>query len=370
MLDRKRGTVLRILAERPGAQEIAVEIDGTEARAVNYPRLTGTVSAGDEVLLNTTAVNLGLGTGGVHFVICNLSNPERESEQTSGHVMKLRYTPLQEAVLSVEEDASPDQEKVREFESLGGMPVICCELHSQIAPASAALKALTGYQARVVYVMTDGAALPLAFSRLVSELKEKGLLDATITCGQAFGGDIEAVNLYTGLIAAKEVARTDAVIVCQGPGNAGTGSRYGFSGIQQGEAINAARILGGQPIAVARISFADPRERHRGVSHHTVTVLGEIALSPCLVALPEMREDKARLIAEKLEPALRWSMHEARVLDGEPGLAELARKDIRVTTMGRSVEEDREFFLAASAAGALAAELLEGEVDAAPARVR
>jgi len=358
MLNRAVGKVIRITTERPGIQEIAVELDGIEARAVCYTDLTGEVIPGDQVLLNTTAVDLGLGTGGAHFVICNLSDPAKNAEPTPGHIMKLRYTPLQEAVLSVEEDASPDQEHIKEFESLGGMPVVCCELHSQIAPAATAIKSLTDYRAKVAYIMTDGAALPLAFSRLVTELKEKGLLDVTITCGQAFGGDIEAVNIYTALIAAKEVGGADVVIVSQGPGNAGTGTKFGFSGIQQGEALNAAGILGGTPIACVRMSFADARERHQGVSHHTVTVLESIALKPVQVALPELPEDQAALVNDQLAKI----NHQVSVLDGEPGLNELAKKNIRVKTMGRSVDQDRAFFLAASAAGSLAVEFAEKKV--------
>lgn len=357
MLNRKTAIVNEIASERPGVQEI---IAGGE-RAVNYVRLTGRVEVGDQVLLNTTAVDLGLGTGGVHFVIANLSSPTPGTDAGRGHIMKLRYTPLQLAVLSAEEDLSPHHERIREFQSLDAMPAVCCELHSQIAPVAAAIKVATNYTARVAYVMTDGAALPIALSRLVAELKEKRLLDVTITCGQAFGGDMEAINVYSGLIAAKEAAGADIAIVSQGPGNAGTGTQYGFSGIQQGEAINAARILGGRPIAVPRMSFADARERHQGVSHHTLTVLGEIALSPCIVAIPDLPEPIATRVFEQLDPVLRWSMHELRVADGEPGLSELERKGIRVTTMGRSVEQDREFFLAASASGTIAAELLEGD---------
>ena len=336
-----------VLSTRPGAQEILVG----EERAVNYPDLTGKVEVGDEVLLNTTAVDLDLGTGGVHFVIANLTRPVGEMESSPGHIMKLRYTPLQRSVLSVEEDDSPYRQAIQDFESLDGMPVVCCELHSQIAPAAAALKAGTDYKARIAYVMTDGAALPIAFSRLVAELKEKGLLDSAITCGQAFGGDIEAINIYTALIAAKEVAKADAAIVCQGPGNAGTGSNFGFSGIQQGEALNACNILRGSAIAVLRISFADPRERHRGVSHHSMTVLTDIVHSPVLAALPNDR------FVDKLSSL----PHRIKVLDAEPGLAELELKGIKVTTMGRSIEQDRDFFLAASAGGALAAEILKGK---------
>ena len=164
MLNRKRAKVTEITSERPGAQEVIVDLSGVEAHAICYPDLSGPVAPGDEVLLNTTAVDLDLGTGGVHFVICNLSRPVEDTKPSPGHIMKLRYTPLQEAVLSVEEDDNPDQKRIQEFESLDGMPVICCELHSQIAPAAAALKALTNYQARIAYIMTDGAALPIGLS--------------------------------------------------------------------------------------------------------------------------------------------------------------------------------------------------------------
>lgn len=357
MLNRKTAKIIAILSERPGATEVIVEIAGRREKAVNYPDLTGSVSPGDEVLLNTTAVDLALGTGGVHFVICNLSDPAQSDRPSDGHIMKLRYTPLQEAILAVEEDDSPDQERIRQFESLDGMPVICCELLSQIAPAAAAVKALTDHRARVAYIMTDGAALPLGFSRLVSELREKGMLDATITCGQAFGGEIETINVYTALIAAKQVAHADVAIVCQGPGNAGAASKYGFSGIQQGEAMNAASILCGTAIAIARMSFADPRERHRGMSHHTRTILSKIALRPVIVALPELPEGKALFVAEQLELLMQETEHQVRTVDAGIGLEELSAKGIEVKTMGRTMDEDREFFLAASAGGVVAADL-------------
>ncbi|MHB0912987.1 MAG: DUF3866 family protein [Armatimonadota bacterium] len=338
MLNRREVTVQEILTERPGIQELLV--DG--GRAVNYPALSGPVFPGDRVLVNTTAVDLALGTGGVHFVICNLSRQE-EPHPEPGHIMKLRYTPLQTAVLSVEE-ASPEKLAA----SLDGFPVVCCELHSQVAPVAAAVKARHA-NARVAYVMTDGAALPLAFSRLVSELRGAGLIDTTVTCGQAFGGEIEAINLYTGLLAARSVA--DVAVVAQGPGNAGAGTKYGFSGLQQAEAVNAAGVLGGRAVVALRVSFADPRERHRGISHHSLTAL-QVALQPAIVALPELSDEKMKMVTQTLDSLP--ERYEICTADGEPGLAELARRGVKVRTMGRSVDEDREFFLAASAAGALA----------------
>ena len=76
----------------------------------------------------------------------------------------------------------------------------------------------------------------------------------------------------------------DIAVVAQGPGNLGTGTRWGFSGVAAGEAVNAAAALGGRPVASLRISDADPRMRHRGVSHHSLTAYGRVALARADVA--------------------------------------------------------------------------------------
>ncbi len=91
---------------------------------------------------------------------------------------------------------------------------------------------------------------------------------------------MECTNIYTGLIAAKEVLKGDITIITMGPGIVGTGTKYGFSGIEQGQIIDAVNTLGGNPIVVPRISFRDLRERHKGMSHHTRTILSEIAKHP------------------------------------------------------------------------------------------
>ena len=134
--------------------------------------------------------------------------------------------------------------------------------------------------------MSDGGALPLWFSRTVSGLREAGWLAATVTVGQAFGGDLEAVTLHSGLLAARLVLGCDVVVVTQGPGNLGTGTRWGFSGVAAGEAVNAAAVLRGRPVAALRVSAADPRARHRGVSHHSLTAYGRVALAAADVVVP------------------------------------------------------------------------------------
>ena len=359
MLSRSIGIVKSIDRAREGACEITVEVAGQLRRAIAYPNLTASVGVGDEVLLNTTALDKALGTGGVDFVMANLSDPAGEQScDEPGHIVKARYTPVQHTTLSVEEQDSPHRAAIDDFETLNGLPVVIGQLHSQLAPACAAVKRRTRNQARVAYIMTDSAALPIAFSRLVSELREKKLLDVTITAGQAFGGEYEAVNIYTAIIAAKEVANADVVIICPGPGHVGTGTKLGFSAIEQGEIVNAVNLLDGNAIAIARISYADERQRHQGLSHHTLTSLGFVALSGCTLILPMIDQMRLCMIQEQIAHSPVAYRHKVRILDGSCGIAELQEKGVRMSSMGRSYEQDPEFFLSAAAAGALAAEII------------
>lgn len=371
MRRRAKGTVHAVIAERPGAQEVLVRIANSDGLrtlddgcrpALNLTALCGPVSIGDTVVVNTLAVELGLGTGGLDFVVSS-DRPIAESSEPPGHVLKLRYTPLQTPVLAVEAPESPHHDALRLFASLDDVPVVCAELHSQLPAICAAakweLEAFGISDTRIVYVMTDGAALPMAFSRLVPELRARRLLDATITAGQAFGGDYEAINLYSALAAARDVAGAHIIVVAQGPGNVGTETPLGFSGVDQGLAINAAASLGGVPIAVARISFADPRDRHQGISHHTLSVLRHVARAPALVPVPRLPMAQMRLIQTALETFDVTEEHQPITVDAERGLAALERAGLAVTTMGRDMHEERAFFLSAAAAGLLAAQLVE-----------
>lgn len=337
-----------------GAQRLTVTLDGADGpgRAVAYPSLTGACAAGDRVLCNTTAVDLALGTGGEHFVVARAGDGVSFDDPVPGHIMKLRYTPLQRDVTVVEEPASGHHETMAEARSLDGMPVVCCGLHSQLALVAAAVKQASP-EARVAYVMTDEASLPLAVSRLVPKLVHAGLLDCTFTAGQAFGGQYEAVNLYSALLAARHVAEADIAIVAIGPGIPGTATPFGHSGIAQGQAINAASALGGRPVAALRVSFADPRPRHVPVSHQTLTALGVVALAPALVAVPALPSADGIALEAALERSGIWSRHEARRVE-QPRMPDL--RSIEVRSMGRSAEEDPAFFLAAAAAGVVAAE--------------
>lgn len=360
LLQAELGVVTRVIASRPGAQEVQVKVGNREESAVGYTRLLGELHPGERVLLNTTAVRAGLGSGGYHFVMKG-EGEGREGDSVSdasgfrGHVVKLRYTPLQFRCLSVEEQESPHREAMEACDGLAEMPVIVGALHSHIAPAVAAAKALLP-ELRIAYLMTDAAALPLAFSKLVADLRAAGLVDATITTGQAFGGDYEAVNVYTGMLAARAVVGAQVVVIAQGPGNVGTETEWGFGSIAQGEHINAAAVLGGIPIGVPRISFADPRPRHRGVSRQSLVALGRVALVEAIVSVPQMDPERLELVHRQLDDEGITEKHEVLVAQGECGLEELVRRGLEVKSMGRRVEQDPEFFLAAAAAGAIAAE--------------
>lgn len=353
MLETRVGTVRAVRRLEDGTLRLEVDVKGETRPALAFAQIAGAVETGDRVLVNTTAISLKLGTGGLDFVVANLSNPSGKAGEAMGHIMKLRYSPLQFAVSCEEE--SPDG--LEEFPDLQGMPVVAAGLHSQVAGVAAGVKALKP-DARVVYIMTDGASLPLGLSDLVRTLTAEHLLDETITCGQAFGGGREAVNIPSALAVAKLRAQADVAIVCQGPGGVGTGTAVGYSGIEQGAAINAAHSLNARPVAAVRMSQADPRERHRLISHHTLTVLSRMALAPAIVALPFM-EDAPREQAIKQLSALKlFEYHEIRMFDGQPGLDLLDQRDIVPVSMGRSPEDDPLFFLAASAAGRAAAEML------------
>ncbi len=228
-----------------------------------------------------------------------------------------------------------------------------------LAPIAAGAKAAA--DARVVYVMTDGAALPGALSRLVPALRRAGLLDGFVTAGQAFGGELEAATLWTGLLAAVRVAGAEVVVVADGPGNLGTGSTWGVSALASGHAIDAAEALRGRPVAALRISFADPRERHRAVSHHSVTILERVCHAAANVAVPVLEDDAQRdavwdaLRAHRLE-----DKHQLVEVDGRAAVEELGRRGVEVTSMGRSPADDPAFFLAAGAAGVLAGRMAAG----------
>jgi Protein of unknown function (DUF3866) len=307
-----RGVVTAVLERHEGLARI--EVDG--APCVAYPALTGAVALGDEVVVNTQARTLGLGSGGFDILYVNLTRGLGLVAEAGAHVIKLPYTPGQIALRHAEEEGAGPAD------ALQGMPVVCCSLHSQLAPVCAALAGL-----RVAYVQLQGGALPLVLSDTVRVLKDRGLLAATVTVGACFGGEVECVTPWLALAWAKQAGHEIAVCAI-GPGIVGTASRLGHGGLAAATAANAALALGGRPVIAARVSEADPRERHRGLSHHTEAVLD--------LCLGEVRVATA---------------------DDEEGWRE-ASAGLPLEHMGRGPDEDPAFFAAAFAAGRMARRLL------------
>jgi hypothetical protein len=355
----RSGIVSSVRREWRGAVELEVSTDDGLVKALAYPALTGAPQPGDRVLLNVGAQVMGLGTGGYALVVAlpdrlPADPPDEGTTRDAGHLVKARYTPLQAITLGVDEEASPHREVMAAADSIDGMPVVLADLHSALPAILAGVHA-DRPDARVAYVMTDGGALPAWFSRTLDGLAAH--LAGTVTTGQAFGGDLEAGTVHTGLLAARHVLRADVTIVTQGPGNLGTGTRWGFSGVALGEAVNATVALGGRPIGSLRISDGDARPRHRGVSHHSLTAYGRVALVPADLPIPaDLAAGLAKDVTEALAPLA--TLH--RVVEvATDGLdAALQASPVTLSTMGRGLTEDHAYFVTAAVAGRHAATLL------------
>ena len=347
-------------------------IPGLQVRAVAYEALTGVPVAGERVRLEVSALDRALGTGGHAMVSARLdalpTDPPRE-----GHLVKARYMPDQVMVTGVDEQGTAHHgllsQPIGDLD-LEGMPVVVADLHSSLPAVLAGLRSPDGArQPRVVYIMTDGGALPLAYSRLVAALSEAGWLAGTVTAGQAWGGDIEAVSIHNALLAARHVLHADTAIVIQGPGNLGTETPWGFSGVACGDAVNAIATLGGRPVACLRVSQADARPRHLGISHHSMTAYGRVALAGADVVVPILEGAlgaQVRREAEVLcEPRPGAAQHRLVEVPAD-GLMELLRAaeaetGVRLSTMRRGLDEDTAAFIAAAAAGRHVRRILDAE---------
>ncbi len=307
-LSLRRGRVSAITERHD--ELVRLEVDGVPC--VAYPSVTGPVELEDEVLVNVQARELELGSGGFDVLYANLTRGLELPAEEDAHVMVLPYTPLQHARLFVEESGELDAD-------LHGLPVVCCSLHSQVAPACAALAGL-----RVAYVQVAGGALPLSLSDTVRVLRERGLVAGTAAVAPCFDADVQCVSTASALAWARQAH--DVAVCSIGPGIVGTGTRFGHGGLAAAEAANAALALGGVPVIAVRASSADERPRHRGVSHHTDAVLSLVH-------------------GEAVVPQ-----------DGE-GWRE-ACEGLPLSHMGRGPDDDPEFFAAAYAAGVAARELV------------
>jgi hypothetical protein len=328
-LDLRRGVVVAVAP-------LTVEIDGERRRAWADEVLLGEMREGDEVIVNAAALDLGLGSGGFDVVHVNLTRGLGGGVEGDAHVMKLNYSSLQHPVEPAEAESAERRT----------VPVVVLPLHGHLAPAAWAA-AQTRPGIRVGYVQTAGGALPGSLSRDVAQLRDLGLLSGHITAAPTYGGEHEALSTVGALDAATSALGWDAVLVGPGPGIIGSDTAYGHGGMAALDSAHASLSLK-LPTAISpRLSSGDPRERHRGLSHHTATVL-DLLLAPVTVVIPEGADE----IASQVEAAGAGWHHLAPVpvdLDG------YAASGLPTTTMGRKLHEDPLFFEAPLAAGAFVA---------------
>jgi Protein of unknown function (DUF3866) len=337
MLKLRRGVVT-------ATDPLRVRIGDEERQAWADTRLVGEVRDGDEVIVNVEAKDLGLGSGGFDIVHANLSRGLEGPGGSAATAMKLNYTSLQHPVEPVE--SLPD-EGIRR-----SIPVLVLSLHGQLGPAAwAAAKAGGGI--RVGYIQTAGGALPGSLSRDVPELRGRELLCDHVTAGPAYGGEREALTVSGALWAAAGPLGWDAAIAGPGPGIAGSGTALGHGGMAALDTAHASLALGLETLLAPRMSSGDPRERHRGLSHHTETVL-RLLLASVRVPVPATDPAAVELVRKAC-----GERHE--VLPREVDVDGYATSGLSATHMARSIDEDRLFFAAALAAGdGLAAAALTG----------
>jgi hypothetical protein len=338
--------VTSVRAERAGLIQVQVQIDSNQpVPAHALSQQVGPIEVGDQVVVNTTAVERGLGTGGSHIVHWNLSR-EYQGELGPGHIVKLRYLSNQMDTGAWEEtqsnSAQPRAATLRE--TLAGVRVVLCQLHSHVGAVAVGVRHVCP-GARIGYVMTDGGALPLALSDLVASLRASGVINATATAGQAFGGDFETVNVATAVQALQRDG-CEMIVLGIGPGHVGTGTQLGFSGLDLAGHAALLTKLGADVGLALRASDADQRDRHRGIGHHTATL---VELTDTGVALP-FPIDRA-VAAEEL---MGLAVSRAALVDPINLVEAAGAVGLNIESMGRRLFDDATAvaFLGAAAAWA------------------
>lgn len=379
MLKLRRATVIQTGTRHRAEQELTVELaDGGRRPAIVDTVLHGECEVGDELVVNVQALDLGLGSGGFDVVHVNLTRGLHGEGAPDAHVMKLNYSSLQHAVVPVEREHA--------LELPLGRPVAVLGLHGQL-PAVAWAFARQHPDARLGYVQTPGGALPGGRSRTVATLRERELLAGHVTAGASYGGESEAITTAGAIHHGVRALGWDAVVCGPGPGIVGSTSPLGHGGMHALDSAHSALALGAPTLLVVRMSSADPRPRHRGVSHHTLSVL-DLLLQPVTVALPagirspvgaDLRATLGSVFGSTAAERPQLSLDVDRPTGRGP--ASLTRHDWRrapidlpaymasglpAVTMGRGLVQDPLFFASALAGGAALAELCsEAHVEAA-----
>lgn len=352
MLSLEIAEVCEIVFEDVKIQVLNISIKGNSEKALNYINETGRCNIGDSLYVNTIGIRLELGTGGYHIVYCNISRGYKNEviyERAEGHIIKLKYTPMQFRVKSIEE-CDEDKSLFDSPVNLNGRPVIYTMLHSMLPPTICAIK-YKRPDIRLTCIYTYGGAMNAENSFILRELKSKGLIDYVITIGECHGGDFEAINIYTALIYSFTKLSSDIAIVCCGPGIAGTSTYYGFSTLDFILPLYAGKNLGCMPVLIPRISFKEERQRHKGLSMQTVALLN------CLdfpVHVPFLKNENLNMIYKVLDENKISCKHKIEEVYESNALVSMKKCNIKSRVMGRSYDEDPYYFDCCSAAGIFA----------------
>lgn len=364
----RQARVTNLLPGWSGVQALQVEIEaappnasqflpGQLLKALAYPQLVGPISVNQQLRIDCSALAKDLGTGGYATVLATAELPP-DALPATGHIVKARYLPHQPVVLGAEEPDSPIRAEVSAVDKLDHLPVVVADLHSALPAIIAGIRSVNS-TAKIVYIHDDSASLPVAWSRTVSELHRHKWITATISAGQSFGGTWEAASVPSALSVAKAI-KADCAIITPGPGNLGTSTRWGFSSVSSAANLHYAHALGGHPIAAVRASQADRRAAHRGISHHSLTVLRDLLLVKVTVALPNLGPDG---ICAQTRQRFNWGRsqlkcHHLELVAVERCNQALSGCPVELKTMGRSYPDDPLAFQVAAAAGIIAGEQL------------
>jgi Protein of unknown function (DUF3866) len=377
-----------------GEQRLVVELSdgeqqGRRRAAIADVSLVGRTHVGDQVVVNTEALDLELGSGGFDVVHVNLTGGLDGGGLAGANVLKLNYTSLQHAVVPVEDGEAGSLALPIE------RPVAVLALHGQLAAVAWAF-AQNAPDLRLGYVQTEGGALPGGHSRTVRALRQRGLLAGHLTAGAAFGGEGEAITTVGALHHGLSTLAWDAAVCGPGPGIVGSSSALGHGGMVALDSAHGSLALGCATLLVARMSSGDERERHRGISHHTLTVL-DLLLAPVTVSLPAgmrspvgsdlragldgvfggairpQRSENRPALSLDVERPARITRHDWRRASVD--LPAYARSGLPAETMGRKLAQDPLFFGSALAGGVALAQLARtpsadhGELEGSPSEV-
>ncbi|ARK29485.1 DUF3866 family protein [Halalkalibacter krulwichiae] len=322
-------------------------------RAILYKQLTPRVDVGANILINVTATELNLGTGGWDIVCGVDPGVDWQTDENNGHIMKGRYTPFQHSVLAIESQESQYHDQFTKPFSLQGSKVWLAELHSMV-PLFYFVSQQIKRDSKCCVIFDDQAALALSISDQLRSLHQEERF-YSISVGQAFGGQFEATTIASALQYAKLILDADFILISVGPGVVGTGTRFGFSGMIMSHWSHTVSALEGIPIWIPRLSLADSRDRHQGLSHHTLTPLCQFTFKRAILPIPFLDEEQRDRIEGQLNQYRPFQAEHDIYFAEEDLVSELitdalAKATLPIQTMGRKYEDDPLFFSAVAEA--------------------